>query len=612
VNAVRLQDQFWHPRLKTNRDVTLAAQYRLLEEKGYRDNFRRAAGKKDIAFQGTYSFNDTDVYKWLEAASWTLAITPDDTELKQWIDGVIAEIAEAQWSDGYVNTYFSVERSDLRWTNFDHHEMYCAGHLFQAAVAHYRATGSSSLLDVARRFADHLCDRFGEEEGKLRKLDAHPEVEMALVELYRVTGEPCYLEQAQFFLNSRGHGILGRPYKYFDPDYAQDNAPFRDLEEVTGHAVRMMYLDCGAADIYAETGDAALRSAMEKQWLNMTQRRMYLTGGIGARGDGEAFGIDYQLPSASAYAETCASIGNFMWNWRMLLATGDARFADLLERVLYNGLLAGVSQDGTHYFYENPLADDGTHRRQPWYECACCPPNIARVLAALPGYFASVSEKALWLHLYAASTGTAVLPDGETVAWRQTTDYPWDGEIEIEILNAPAAPIALYLRIPEWAGDASLQINDIPDDCELMSGTYAAVQRSWQSGDIVHLSLPMPVRRVVGHPKIVDTYGRVALMRGPLVYCVEQADHPEIDLTAVGLPPSTELQAMHRPEMLGGIVTLEGDALQRDFADWQHTLYRCAQEVHDCPQRHVPLTAIPYFAWANRTPGPMTVWIPVC
>jgi DUF1680 family protein len=612
VTAVRLADAFWSPRLRINRETTLPSQYRLLVEKGRLDNFRRAAGKKpDIPFQGRYYFNDSDVYKWLEAASWSLAAAPDDAALRQRVEEAIAEIADAQDRDGYLNTYFSVERAGERWTNFDLHEMYCAGHLFQGAVAHFRATRSPRLLDIATRLADHICDRFGpEEQGKRRKLDAHAEVEMALVELYRATGNRRYLEQAQFFLDARGHGLLGRPYTYFDPDYAQDNAPFRELDRVTGHAVRMMYLDCGAADVYAETGEAALKAALDRQWTNMTGRRLYVTGSVGARGEGEAFGKDYQLPSASAYAETCAAIGNVMWNWRMLLITGEARYADVMERALYNGMLSGLSLDGAAYFYENPLADDGAHRRQEWFECACCPPNVARLLASLPGYFASLTENSVWIHLYGESAGTTTLPGGEAVAWTQTTDYPWDGAIAITLTQAPPAPISLHLRIPGWAEEASLAINGARDEAALRPGSYARVERVWRPGDTLRLTLPMPVRRLIGHPNIVDTYGRIALMRGPLVYCVEQADHPDADVATLRLPADADLQAVPRPDLLGGVLTIQGEAQAIDLSGWQRVLYQSAARVRSASHRPVRLTAIPYYAWANRSPGPMTVWIP--
>ncbi len=609
--AFRLTDRFWAPRLRTNAQTTLPALYRMMEEKGRLDNFRRAAGKKDVPFQGVYYFNDTDVYKWLEAACWALAAGPELEELHRSVEAAIDVIGDAQDASGYLNTYFSVDRAADRWTNFDLHEMYCAGHLFQAAVAHYRATRSTRLLEIARRLADHICDRFGPaEQGKEPRLDAHAEVEMALVELFRAIGNPRYLSQAQFFLSARGHGLLGRPYRYFDPDYAQDHSPFRELDRVTGHAVRMMYLDCGATDIYLETGESALKAALDRQWANMTERKLYVTGSVGACGDGEAFGRDYYLPSSSAYAETCAAIGCFMWNWRMLLATADARHADLMERILYNGLLAGVSLDGTRYFYENPLADDGKHRRQDWFECMCCPPNLARLLAALPGYFASVSDEGVWIHLYADGDAAITLPDGERVEWTVSTDYPWDGQIEVAITAAPRLACSFHLRVPGWAEDCSLQICGRPSGFALQPGSYARVTREWRRGDTLSLHLPMPIRRLVGHPYVVDTCGRVALMRGPLVYCVEQADNPDAAVPDLRLPAGNALEAKRRPELLGGVMTLEGDACAVDLSGWSHALYLPEETAPPSPRKPARMTAIPYYAWANRTPGPMAVWIP--
>ena len=311
--------------------------------------------------------------------------------------------------------------------------MYCAGHLIQAAVAHFRATGTRRLLDVAVRFANHICDRFGpEEQGKQPAIDGHEEIEMALVELFRATGERRYLEQAEFFVDARGHGLLGEPYGRFDPSYSQDHKPFREQDEVVGHAVRALYLYSGAADLHAETGEPDLLEALERLWRNMTTKRMYVSGGLGSRHEGEAFGEDYELPSGRAYAETCAAIASVMWNWRMLMISGDARYADLMEHTLYNAVLPGVSLDGRHYFYQNPLADDGTHRRQPWFGCACCPPNVARLLASLPGYFYGVSDDTMWVHLYAEGSATLNLGD-RTVRLARRTDYPWDGNVEIEV-----------------------------------------------------------------------------------------------------------------------------------------------------------------------------------
>src|SRR5918994_2723190 len=427
LSDVLLLDGFLEPRRRVNHETTLPSQYDLLEQTGRLDNFRRVAGKIDAPFSGVY-FNDSDVYKWLEAAAWTLASDPDPN-LERMVNAAIGEIEDAQRPDGYLNTYFSFEKASERWTDLTHkHELYCAGHLIQAAVAHHRATGSERLLTVACRFADHICDTFGpEEEGKRLGTDGHEEIEMALVELYRDTGDRKYLDQAKFFVDMRGHGLVS------GKEYHQDHKPFRELREIVGHAVRAMYLNCAGADLYAETGEPALLAALEGLWQNMTTRRMYVNGAIGSRFDYEAFGKDYELPNERAYAESCAAIGSVMWNWRMLSLEGDVRYADLMEHTLYNAVLPGISLDGEHYFYENPLADDGSHRRQPWFYCACCPPNIARLLASLPGYFYSTSSEGLWVHLYAEGEADIRFDENHSVRLRQRTRYPWDGEVTIEI-----------------------------------------------------------------------------------------------------------------------------------------------------------------------------------
>ncbi|HEY7036366.1 MAG TPA: beta-L-arabinofuranosidase domain-containing protein, partial [Thermomicrobiales bacterium] len=445
VDAVTIEDAFWAPRRRQNREATLPSQHRQLWETGRFDNLLRVAGKFDGPFTGRY-FNDTDVYKWLEAASWSLAADPDP-ELEKQVDEAIAVVAEAQRPDGYLNSYFAVERADERWTNADLHELYCAGHLFQAAVAHHRATGSTALLDVSVRFADYLDATFGsEEQGKRVWTDGHPEVEMGLVELARETGEQRYWRLAQFFVDVRGHGLLGDAYNRFGRKYHQDHQPFRELDEIVGHAVRAVYLNAGVADIYAETGEPALGEALHRLWASMTERKMYVSGGIGSRYEGEAFGEDYELPNRLAYTETCAAIGSAMWSWRMLLIEGEARYADLIELQLYNAMLSGVSLDGETYFYQNPLSDEGNHRRSPWFTTACCPPNVARTLASLPGYVYGISDDTIWVHLYAEGTGRIALPNGRTIELRQRTRYPWDGEIEVEVANEGSC--GLRLRIP--------------------------------------------------------------------------------------------------------------------------------------------------------------------
>jgi uncharacterized protein len=607
LDAVKLTDDFWEPRRRINREITLPSQYRHLEETGRLDNFRRASGKTGGEYQGIY-FNDSDVYKWLEAAAWTLA-EGSDPELERMVDAAITEVEDAQRPDGYLNTYFTFEKATQRWTDFDLHEMYCAGHLFQAAVAHFRATGSERLLDVATRFADHICDTFGSEEGKRHAVDGHEEVEMALVELFRVTGEKRYLEGAQYFIDARGQGLLGHPYGQHPPSYSQDHEPLRDQSEVVGHAVRALYLYCGAADVYAETGEPALLQTLERLWEHMTTRRMYVSGGLGSRYDGEAFGRDFELPNERAYTETCAAIASVMWNWRMLALGGDARYADLIEHTLYNAVLPGLSLDGQHYFYQNPLADDGTHRRQPWFGCACCPPNVARLLASLPGYFYNTSEGAVWVHLYAEGAATVDLDGNRTIGLRQRTRYPWDGRVEITV--EAEGEFALMLRIPAWCEEGvEVEVNGESVVAGISPGSYANLRRKWRPGDTINIDLPMPVRRLECHPYVPENAGRIALMRGPLLYCAEQADNHDMELRDLVLN-SKEPTVRFAPDLLGGMAVLEAEArAAAPDEGWENRLYRTLHpREEDTQSRTTRVSAVPYYAWANREPGAMRVWL---
>ncbi len=610
LTAVTLTDEFWAPRRRINREVTIPSQYRLLEETGRLDNFRRAAGQKAIPFQGRF-FNDSDVYKWLESASWTLA-TDHDPGLAAMAGTVVDLISAAQSPDGYLNTYFAFERAAERWTNVrDMHELYCAGHLIQAAVAHHRATGSDRLLTVARRLADHIDSVFGPPEaGKRPTAPGHPEVEMALVELARTLGEPRYRQLAQFLVDNRGRGLIG------GHEYHIDHRPLREMDRLAGHAVRALYLCGGAADLCAESGEAALRMALDRLWNRMVARQIYVTGGLGARHDGEAFGDDYELPNARAYTETCAAIASVMWSWRMLALDGDARYADLLEMTLYNAVLPGLSLDGLAYFYVNPLADWGPAygRRRQWFDCACCPPNIARLLAYLPSLFYSLSTEGVWLHLYAEGTARFDLPGGRMVTLIQHTHYPWDGEVTVDV--EAEGPLSLFMRIPAWCdAGARLEINGRPFAGTLIAGSYAELRRTWRPGDRVCLTLPMPVRRVECHPYVADNAGQVALLRGPLLYCVEGADNPGLDLRDLLLPAGGGFSIAFQPDLLGGVVTLRGPAaVVPPSDDWDGRLYRIMRSggqepagtiVLDC----VELVAIPYNVWANRQPGPMQVWL---
>jgi len=602
VTAVRLEDDFWAPRRRVNQAVTLPGQYRHLEETGRLDNFRVASGRMEGSFTGIF-FNDSDVYKWLEAASWVLA-TSDDPELARMVDEAVDEIAAAQQPNGYLNTYYMFEREPERWSNLrDMHELYCAGHLIQAAVTHHRATGGDKLLQVACRLADCIGSVFGPGEGQRGGAAGHEEIEMALVELARDTGEQRYLDLAQFLTDSRGEGYAG------GDEYHQDHRPVRALDEMVGHAVRAVYLNAGMADLYAETGDAALLEALERLWQKMVGRRMYVSGGIGARYQGEAFGADYELPNARAYAETCAAIGSVMWNWRMLAVAGDARYADLIEHTLYNAVLVGLSLDGQSYFYQNPLENDGRHRRQPWFGCACCPPNIARTLAWLPGILYSISEEGIWVHLYAAGEADLVLADGSEVRLVQQTDYPWDGRVTVEVEGE--GTFGVFLRIPGWCvAGVTVRVNDQEVEGSVLPGSYLEVRRTWQRGDRVILDMPMPVQRIEAHPYLSEDAGRVALQRGPILYCVEGVDHPGVDLRGLVVPDGEAFEATFEPDLLGGVTVLRGSGVvcMPDVA-WEGKLYRARGEVDRAEMREVPVVAVPYYAWANREPGQMRVWL---
>ncbi|RYX86103.1 glycoside hydrolase family 127 protein [bacterium] len=606
-----LRDTFWEPRRHINREETLASQFHKLEDSGCLNNFRRAIGRIDGDFNGGFSFMDSDVYKWLEAASATLGTHPTP-ELEAMVDTVVELIEAAQQPDGYLNTYFMFDKAKERWTNLrDLHEMYCAGHFIQAAVAHYRATGSKRMLTVAQKVADNICDTFGPiEEGKKLGTCGHPEIEMALVELYRASGEQRYLDEALFLVDMRGQNPSVcypnlKPTNGPGSAYCQDHVPYRELEDVTGHAVRMLYLAAGVADIVLETGDAGLRDAMHKQWDNMTSKRLYITGGLGARYEGEAFGKNYELPNERAYTETCAAIASVMWNLRLLNLQPEEHFADLLEHTLYNAVLPGLSLDGRHYYYQNPLSDDGTHRRRAWFGCACCPPNVARLLAQLPGYFYSVSQNDVWVHLYAEGTLKTTLTNGHSVELKTTTNYPWDGTVEIEVLSA--GKFGLLLRIPGWSVEGSqIAINGEAFTGAVAPGTYVQLKRDWQTGDKVTLQIPMPVRRIFSHPYVADNLNRVALQRGPILFAIEAADST-VDVRNLVIPPTADIEATSHPDLLGGVVVLSGRAINSSDSEASQ-LYGYVRPA-PITSEEVDFTAIPYYAWANREAGPMQVWI---
>src|SRR5438874_871769 len=603
IRAVRLTDAFWEPRRQLNRTVSLREQHRMLEETGRFHNLRVAAGLERGSNSGKV-FNDSDVHKWMEAACWQLG-TDEDPWLVERVDAILELLEQAQEPDGYLFSPFVRGLRGQRWSDGEAHELYCAGHLFQAAVAHHRVTGSDRALGISRRFADLICATFGEGRGKLDRPDGHPQIEMALVELYRETGEAGYLEQACFQIDARGHKRLGEPYAgWISADYNQDHRPLRERDRPEGHAVRELYLQSGVTDRLLEVADPGLETAQLRIWESLVRGQVYVTGGVGVRGGSEGCGRDYERPNETAYAETCAAAALIMWNWRLLQLTGEARFADLIETGLYNGMLSGVSIDGREYFYANPLACNGGLKRRPWYLVACCPPNIARTLASLPGYlYGTDDERGVWIHQYA--TGQATV-GAATLAVE--TSYPWAGDIRVEVRSAGS--FALRLRVPGWATGSRLTVNGADVSMPFEAGTYAVLSRDWRPGDVVELSLPMRVRRLASHPGLLENAGRVALARGPLVYCVEQADVGGADPRFLELAAGSEIKANRRPDLLGGVTVLEGPASAAPpDADWEGRLYREAEGVRQGDGEPVRLTAIPYFAWANREAGRMQVWL---
>jgi len=556
---------------------------------------------------------DSDVYKWLEAAAWEMGRAPSEW-LRSTSAATIDLVAAAQGADGYINSYYTAAEPGKRWTDFAHgHELYCAGHLIQAAVALRRATGDDRFLTIAGRFADYLHSLFG--PGRRVATPGHPEIEMALVELYRETGERRHLDLAAFFLEHRGRGWLG-PGRYNSSASFQDRVPVRDATEVEGHAVRALYLTTGATDLYLETGEAALLTALHRQWHDLVSGKLYVTGGVGARHLSEAFGQPYELPNDLAYCETCGAIASVMWSWRMLLATGDARFADLIERTLYNAVLAGVSLDGEQYFYVNPLASNGEPEhlsrggcvRKPWHLVACCPPNVMRQLATFGHYVATRDAVGVQIHQYAPARVVADLGAGPAMALRMETAYPWDGRVRIAVEQAPTTARALSFRVPGWCPAAAAHLNGNPTAPG--SQGYLRIERAWQSGDVVELEFPMDPRLIEAHPWIESTRGSVAIERGPLVYCLEQADHPDASVADLEIDTAAPLESAQVSDRLEGVTVVHGSGWAVDTTSWKDRLYRPVVHGGSAPRRQTTLTAIPYYAWANRGPGAMRVWIP--
>lgn len=620
--AVRFNDAFWAPRIEINRRVSIPFAFGKNEETNRVKHFERAAAVlrgeelSDKAPPG-YPFDDTDVYKVIEGAAYALSVRPDP-QLEAYVDGLIAKIGAAQEKDGYLYTTRTINSQQphkwagtRRWEleKVDSHELYNLGHLYEAAVAYHQATGKRSLLDIAIETAELLERTFG--PGKQSIWPGHQITEMGLAKLYRATGDNAYLDLAKFMLDVRGpDGAEGS-----GREYNQSHRKVIDQTEAVGHAVRATYMYSGMADVAALTGDASYVNAIDKIWENVAGKKLYITGGIGATSSGEAFGKNYELPNMSAYNETCAAVGNDYWNHRLFLLHADAKYIDVMERTLYNGLISGVSLDGKSFFYPNPLESAGQHERSPWFGVACCPGNITRFLASVPGYVYAQQGDSLFVNLFVGSTADIKLDNGRQVKMTQETRYPWDGSVKIGVAPDRRARLTIKVRVPGWARDealpsdlyrfvdqvaepVTLKINGKAVKVKLDRG-YVNLNRVWQRGDVIELGLPMPVRRVAAHEAVEANRGRVALQRGPIVYCAEWPDNPDGRVRNLVLPDSAPLTSEFRSDLLNGVTVIKARAVSLSY-DEQAKVNRREQQF----------TAIPYYAWANRGKGEMIVWLP--
>jgi hypothetical protein len=610
IRGVTMGDGFWSERMRTNVEESIPTLLALLEEHGVVDNFRRLSGRKNAGRRGPV-YTDSDLYKWMEAVAFVLQ-SGDGPQLRQTLDKLIDDVLAAQEPSGYLNTYYVGERAKLRFSEmYRSHELYCLGHLLQAAIAYYRATGDRKLLDGGIKYVDYVLHTLGPE--KKPALTGHPEFEMALVELYRTTGDKRYLD----FVNYLFTGEKLRLQLTDDQvTYLFSGIPFTSRIELEGHAVRALYACSGATDYYLETGDAEYRETLDRLWKDLVDRKMYITGGVGSYAEGESVGIAYDLPNQRAYAESCAAIANLMWNWRMLAGSADAKYADVIERALYNGINSGMSLSGTLYCYRNPLESRGVEDiRQPWYDTTCCPPNLERTFASIPGYLYSTSPSGVYVDLFHSSTLDWHLEDGTGLKLVQRTKYPWDGDISLNISPAKPATFTLYLRIPGWASKATVTLDGKPAPGKPKPGEYFALHREWKAESTVRLLLDMTPHLVAANPLVREDYGKVAVQRGPLLYCLEQMDQEErgsiFDVTlSASAAPNWGFTWEFRPDMLGGIVVLEHKGMATAKPLSEEPLYRILGRVPQSEEKEVNLTFIPYYAWANRLPGGMEVWIP--
>jgi DUF1680 family protein len=638
LKNIRIQDDFWSEYIRLVREVVVPYQWEALNDRIVGaapshaiQNFKIAAGLEQGEFYGMV-FQDSDLAKWLEAVSYLLE-TEADPELEVVADEVIDIIAKAQQADGYLNTYFTLKEPEMKWSNLaECHELYCAGHMIEAAVAYYNATGKRKILDVACRLADCIDAVFGLEEGKLKGYDGHQEIELALVKLYHATDNKKYLSLSKYFLDERG----GDPSFYniefenrnktihfptlnmvHDLAYSQAHLPVRMQKSAEGHAVRVVYMCAGMADVAVETGDQELLEACRNLWHNIVSKRMYITGSIGSMAHGESFSLDYDLPSDSAYAETCASIGLIFFAQRMLLIEPKSEYADVMELALYNTVISGMSRDGKHFFYVNPLEvwpdacdknNNYSHvktERQGWFGCACCPPNIARLLASLGQYIYSIKGRTLYTHLYVGSNAKCQFDDHE-VNLVQQSKFPWEGHVHFAIITEQTVEFTLALRVPNWCTAAEIHINGTPFQWKdtIVDG-YMHIHRKWQTEDVVELFLSMSVNWMKGHPMIRETIGKAALQRGPIIYCLEEADNgANLQQISFDLQANQEVHFDH--ELLGGLQTIIVPAQRIQSIDWGEQLYKASSVLETKP---MIAKFIPYHAWANRGRGEMSVWV---
>ncbi|MFW9897887.1 MAG: glycoside hydrolase family 127 protein [Candidatus Thorarchaeota archaeon] len=634
-HQVEIIDNFWSKRQKINRDISIHLQHQKLEAAHHIDNFRVAAGVKEGTHKGEFYY-DADLYKWFEAACY-ISYLNKSLELDNKINEIKDLIIKSQIRDGYLNTYYSTKFIHRRFTNLQMlHELFCAGHLIQAAIAYYDLTESEALINVVIKYADFLVDTFLKRERN--QVPGHEEIEMALIELYRFTDNENYLKLAKKFINGRGKirkyktyalnqfldmlstskmsekiereyemktygsyeeksevveflsdisifGWIKLILKYFKGEFNQLNVPVREAYEPVGHAVRAMYLYCGMADLYSETGDKSLLTALELIWLKMIKARMYITGGTGSVRSLEGFDKDFALKNEKSYSETCAAIGNMMWNWRMLQITGKCKFADLIEKLLYNAMLVGQSIDGKSYTYTNPLVSEGNDKRHEWFMCACCPPNVARTISSLGKYIYSVSEKGIWIHQYIGSKMKTVLDENKKINLNLSSDFPWDGKVKITLELKGNQNFSIFLRIPNWCNDAALFINNTKYQGRLPSGKYIEIIRNWNNNDVIKLNLKMEPKLELGNRRIKENRGRVAISFGPLIYCMEQIDNTKFNIFRAEISRNSNLRVSYKSDLLGGINVIEGNLLDNK-----------------------KFVAIPYYSWCNRGPNKMQIW----